>query len=525
MSALPRTLSGVLAAAARESPDTVAVIDGERRITVAQLHAMVGRAARGLVARGLRAGERVAVWGPNSANTAIAMLAVPVAGGVVVPLNTRYTRFEVGHLLRAARCRLIIAQDEFLRRSLAAEAVEVAGGVPVLTMGTADVADAAAWSAVIDAGDGAGIAEAYAQRLAGQTGEDVVVVQFTSGSTGRPKGALLCQGPMIDSTRAWVKVVGMTGGDVYPVTYPLAHVGGLKTGLVSTILARATAVLFPVIDTASLVAGIQLHGATVFNGPPTVLRTVLQAVTDGQLDRRTAVRVVVTGSAVVPQRLVRELSDLLGVRDVVIAYGLTEATGVCTMTRRGDPLDLVCTTIGGAIDGVQLRVVDQRGEPCATGTPGEIEVRGETVMAGYLDDTEATDAVLHDGWLRTGDVGWLGEDGYVRLVDRVRDLIVVGGFNVSPAEVEQAIAEIESVAEVSVVGVADERLGEVPVAFVVPRGSYTVDSGLIVAWCREHLANFKVPRHVWAVDALPRTSAGKVAKPELRIQAGQLVSR
>jgi acyl-CoA synthetase (AMP-forming)/AMP-acid ligase II len=328
---------------------------------------------------------------------------------------------------------------------------------------------------------------------------------------------------MLATSATWADVVGLRRGDVYPVTYPLAHAGGYKTGLLTTLAARATAVLFPVVSTEALVAAVSAHHATIVNGPPPVLRSLLSAVRDGLLPASTRIRTVVTGSAIVPPPLIRELSQVLGVADVINAYGLTEATGVCMMTRRGDPVELVCETVGTAIDGVQVRMA-------GTGQTGEIEVRGPNVMVGYLDDPAATAEVMDDGWLRTGDIGWIGDDGYVRIVGRAKDMVVVGGFNVYPAEVEHVLADHPGVSEAAVVGVPDDRLGEVVVAFVIPPAASSAtslatgpatgpDPDELVRWCRDRLANFKVPRRVWIVESLPRAAVGKIAKPELRERA------
>jgi acyl-CoA synthetase (AMP-forming)/AMP-acid ligase II len=210
---------------------------------------------------------------------------------------------------------------------------------------------------------------------------------------------------------------------------------------------------------------------------------------------------------------------VLGLDLVVTAYGLTEFTGVCTMTRPGDPIEVVAETSGRPISGVEVRIVDEDGAPVELGTRGEIAVRGIGVMRGYLGDPEATSEIIRDGWLATGDVGWIGEDGNLRIVDRLKDMLVVGGFNVYPAEVEHALLAHPAVSQVAVIGLPDELLGEVPAAFVVPTSGTEVDVPALVDHCRERLAKFKVPRTVWVVDQLPLNAVGKVAKAELRADA------
>jgi acyl-CoA synthetase (AMP-forming)/AMP-acid ligase II len=541
---LSRTIAGELSAAAAGYPDGVAICDEAEHRTFGELRRDVWQAAEGLLAGGLRPGDRVALWAPNTLDAAIALLAVAVAGGVVVPLNTRYRRHEMAEILRRAQCRMVIAPGSFLGRPFAAEALEVAGGASVVSLGGHDPAGARPWPEIV-AGGTETSGQELAARIATQSGADAAVVQYTSGTTGQPKGAVLRQGPMLATAATWAEVVGMRHGDVYPVTYPLAHVGGFKTGVLTTLAARATCVLFPVVNTETLVAVISAHQPTIVNGPPPVLRSLLSAVRDGLLPASTRIRIVVTGSAIVPPPLVRDLARVLGVADVIIAYGLTEATGVCTMTRRGDPLELVCETVGTVIEGVQVRIApapatggDEFPAEFPAGAPegadrpagtGEIEVRGPNVMVGYLDDPGATAEVMDDGWLRTGDVGWIGDDGYVRIVGRTKDMVVVGGFNVYPAEVEHVLADHPGVSEAAVVGVPDDRLGEVVVAFVVPSAATTATTttttttttapATLLQWCRDRLANFKVPRHVWIVESLPRGAVGKIAKSDLRARA------
>jgi HIP---CoA ligase len=526
------TVAGELSAAAAEYPDEVAVYYEGEQLTFSELHAEIWQAARGLLGRGVRPGDRVALWAPNTLDTAIALLAIAVAGGVVVPLNTRYRSREITAILQRAQCGMVVAPGSFLGRSFAAEALEAAGSATVVSLGGCDPAGAQPWSEIVaGATDSSG--QQLEARIAAQCGDDAVVVQYTSGTTGQPRGAVLRQGPMLATAATWSDVVGMRLGDVYPVTYPLSHVGGFKTGLVTTLVARASAVLFPVVTTETLVAAISAHDATIVNGPPPVLRSLLSAVRDGLLPAPARLRAVVTGSAIVPPSLVRELTRVLGVADVIIAYGLTEATGVCTMTRRGDPLGLVCETIGRPIDGVQVRIapaITTGGDQSPAAAPesaarpagaeiGEIEVRGPNVMIGYLGDPAATAEVIDDGWLRTGDIGWIGADEYVRIVGRAKDMVVVGGFNVYPAEIEHVLAEHPDVAEAAVVGIPDDRLGEVVVAFVVPSAAATPAPDTLAQWCRERLANFKVPRHVWIAESLPRGAVGKIAKTDLRTRA------
>ncbi|OLF13910.1 hypothetical protein BLA60_01625 [Actinophytocola xinjiangensis] len=488
-------LADLLADAAEDSPTTAALRCGADRLTYAELATTVRRGAAAWLALGLAPGERVAAWAVNTLDCAVAMLSVVVAGGALVPLNPRYTPAEASAILARAGCRFLLVPDAFRDRPLATEAAAFVAPQRLVRLGG-------------PAGPGLRWSDLLGPAEHGGTPVEHAVVQFTSGTTGTPKGAVLRQAPLVATAATWAATVGLRRADVFPVTYPLAHVGGFKTGLLSPFHARATAVLLPHVSRASVVELVGGGEVAVFNAPPTVQGYVLDALRAGELPADPGVRTAVIGSAVVPPDLVRALRAELGVRDVVIGYGLTEATGVCTMTRPGDPPDLPETSIGAPIEGVEVRIAgrDERGPDQV----GELEVRGANVMAGYLDDPAATAEVVHDGWLRTGDLAWLGVDGNVRIVGRARELIIVGGFNVYPAEVEHALREHPAVREAAVVGVPHERLGEAPAAFVVADGEPD-----LLGWARGRLADFKVPRHLWFVDALPRGAVGKVAKPEL----------
>jgi acyl-CoA synthetase (AMP-forming)/AMP-acid ligase II len=230
-----------------------------------------------------------------------------------------------------------------------------------------------------------------------------------------------------------------------------------------------------------------------------------------------SLRLAVTGAAVIPVELVRQMRDVLGFETVITGYGLTEACGIATMCRHDDDPETIATTSGRAIPGVEVQVVDDDGKQVGSGDAGEVVVRGYNVMLGYLGEPSETAATIDaDGWLHTGDIGVMDERGYLRITDRKKDIFIVGGFNAYPAEIENAILANDAVAQVAVVGIPDARLGEVGAAFVVPKAGKTVDPDRLIAWCRERMANFKVPRKVEVVDALPLNASGKVLKYQLR---------
>ncbi|MDX6740960.1 AMP-binding protein [Actinocorallia sp. A-T 12471] len=481
----PDTLPGVLELTAREHPTRPAVRDP--RLTYPELLDAAVDAAAGLVGLGVRPGESVGIWLPNGLPWIVVSYAALCAGARLVPLNTRYTATEAADLVARSGCRVVVA-----------------GGAGAGGRDLADLAAEAGAPLVVSPDDLTGTpadrAEAV-RRMAALRPDTVSHVQYTSGTTGRPKGALLRHGGLVETTRAWARITGLRAGDVYPVVAPFAHIGGHKTGLLACAVAEAAVIPVPSLDPAALAATVAARGVTFLQGPPALFRALLAE--PGM--PRGVVRVAVTGAAVVPRDLVGALRERLGVRHVFTAYGLTEAGGVCTMGRADDPVTVVAETAGRPIPGTEVRIDAPDG-------PGEILVRGPGLMSGYLDDPAATAEAFADGWLRTGDVGELDAAGRLRVVDRLKDVVIVGGLNVYPAEVEHVLRVAAGVGAAAVVGIPHDRLGEVPAAFVVGGGP----AEAIVARCAARLAAFKVPRTVWHVDALPLTAAGKVDKAALR---------
>jgi acyl-CoA synthetase (AMP-forming)/AMP-acid ligase II len=444
----------------------------------------------------------VALWGANSPEWVVADLAVLVAGGVVVPLNHRYRLAEVADIVERADCRIVLADGGLPAAEAATldrrRVLGLTGGTPAAVPRLAELAAAAA------------------PRIGHRVRpDDVSHIQFTSGTTGRPKGALLVHRSMVVTTARWIDAVGLGPGDRYPVVAPFSHLGGHKTGIVACLLAGATLRPMPALDLDRMVELVGVGAVSVLQGPPAMLLPLLDRLEEGGVDT-SGVAVVVTGAAAVPADLVHRLRRVLGQADVVTAYGLTEATGVCTMTRRGDPVPTIATTCGRPIEGVEVRVVDPGGRAVAPGRAGEVEVRGDGLMAGYLDDPEATAEAVVDGWLRTGDVGTLDDAGNLSIVDRLKDVVVVGGLNVYPAEVERVLADHPAVAAAAVVGEPHQRMGEVPVAFVVPAGRTRLVPEELLEHCRRRLAPFKLPRRMLVAPTLPHNAAGKVDKQALR---------
>jgi len=517
---LPRTIPDAVLLAAQRFGDDEALVDGSTRLTFGDLSAAVDDVARALVASDVQPGDRVAIWAPNSAPWVVVALGVYAAGAVLVPLNTRYKGEEAGHVLRTSGARLLFGVTDFLGVDLVAlldgvpglgrldETVVLEGPVPP---------GCTPYSAFAARTTRVGRSEIDRRRDALDGGDPCDII-FTSGTTGSPKGAVLGHEASVRTYLAWTDLVGLRRGDRYLVVYPFFHTAGLKSGVLACILRGATIVPQAVFDVALVMRRVVEERITMLPGPPTVFQSILNDPDFASFDL-SSLRLAVTGAATVPVEVVRRMRDELRFETVVTGYGLTETTGTVSMCRHDDPPEVIATTVGRPLPGVEVRVVDATGVDVGREEPGEILVRGFNVMQEYFEDPAATRGAVDDnGWLRTGDIGVLGDDGNLRITDRKKDMFIVGGFNAYPAEIEGIMVRHPQVAQVAVVGVPDERLGEVGVAFVVARPGATIDPDELVAWCREHMANFKVPRAVRVVEALPLNPTGKVMKFKLREQ-------
>ncbi|MEU6595508.1 FadD3 family acyl-CoA ligase [Streptomyces sp. NPDC046881] len=524
MTASWETIPELVRWAAGRFADTEAVVDGRTRITYAELGARIERAAAACLARGVEMGDRVAVWAPNTLDWIVASLGAVSAGAVLVPLNTRFKGTEAADVLRRSGARLLFVTGTFLGTSYVASLRRAAGaGTPaagrplpalpalhrVVVLSDDAPPDFETWKNFLAAGEGVPGPDvrARAQELTRSALSDIV---FTSGTTGRPKGAMITHGQTLRAYETWADLAGLRPSDRYLIINPFFHTFGYKAGVLACLMRGATMIPQPVFNVGTALANIAAERISVLPGPPTLHQQLLDHPARAAHDLST-LRLVVTGAAVVPLRLVERLREELGVGTVLTAYGLSEATGIVTMCRRGDDPKLIASTSGRAIPGTEVRVAGP------TGTPGEVLVRGFNVMRGYYEDPEATsEAVTPDGWLRTGDVGVLDEAGNLRITDRLKDMFIVGGFNAYPAEIEQLLLTHPDVTDAAVIGVPDPRLGEVAKAYVVRRPHSHLTSDDLITWSRREMANYKVPRSVEFLPCLPRNASGKVLKGELR---------
>ena len=516
------SIPGLARSAAERFGAAEAVVDGDVVLSFEALAAAAAEAGRAFVAAGVEPGDRVAIWSPNVWEWIVALLGLQSAGGVVVPINTRYKGDEAAYILRASRARILVTVQGFLGNDYVAmleghdlphleHTVVLRGDAPAGTVPWADFV-----------ASGAGVAPRVVDdRVAALTADQPSDILFTSGTTGNPKGVVATHGQTLRGFADWAAIVGLRQTDRYLVVNPFFHSFGYKAGIVACLTVGATLVPQAVFDIPMAMANVAEHRITALPGPPAIYQTFLN---HPDLDRAAmqSLRLAVTGAAPVPVELIKRMEDELGFETVVTAYGLTETCGIVSVCWPDDPPELISGSSGRAIPGVEVRVVDDDGQDRPHGEAGEILVRGYNVMQGYFEDPEQTAATIDaDGWLHTGDIGTMDAGGYLTITDRKKDMFITGGFNVYPAEVERVLLTHPSVAQVAVIGMPDERMGEMGLAFVVPVADAAPDATEIITWSREHLANFKVPRQVRFVDALPMNASNKVLKGELRSLAAE----
>jgi acyl-CoA synthetase (AMP-forming)/AMP-acid ligase II len=471
----------VLSAADRFG-DAEAVVDGPLRLTFAELVDRIRCAAGSFADLGVGKGERVAIWAPNSAEWIIAAFGLLTAGGVLVPVNTRFKAEEAGDIIARSGVKAVLIQKGFLGQDYALSSSKPFGLPPVIDLKSGFLSSGSPFERAV-------------------SGTDISDIIFTSGTTGRPKGAMMNHVQTLRMYEEWATLADLREGDRYLQINPYFHTFGLKAGLVTSFLRGATMLPVAVFDVDTVVDLIERERITMLPGPPTLYHSLLTVSDKSKLS---TLRAGVTGAADIPVELVRRIHGELPFQTLMTGYGLTEAGNV-TLSLPGDSFEDVATTAGVPCEGVEVRVADD----------GEVLARGYGVMQGYLDDAAATaQAIDADGWLHTGDLGNFTETGRLRIVGRKKDMFIVGGFNAYPAEIEGFLLNHPAVAQAAVIGVPDERLGQVGKAFVVPKAALEADE--LVDWCRERMAGFKVPRSVEFLDALPLNATGKVMKDLLR---------
>ncbi len=510
------TLPQVIQQAAATYGDKVAISDGECELSYAELDAARVESGRAFLAAGLEKGDRFAIWAPNIYQWIIAAIGAQSIGAVLVPLNTRLKGAEAAYILQASGAKLLFTVSDFLNVSYP----DLLQGQDLpdleqIVMLSGEAEGAASWQDFLSAGGTveAGRVEEIASSL---DPEDTLDILFTSGTTGKPKGVITCHGQNIRVFDVWSATVGLRSDDNYLIINPFFHSFGYKAGWLAAFIRGARIIPVKSFDLDAVLAQIEREKISMIPGPPTIYQSLLSHPQRGNYDL-SSLRLAVTGAAPVPVQLVDDMREELGFEVVVTAYGLTETCGVVSICRPDDSAERISHSSGLAMDGVEMKCVDLEGGEVEPGVEGEIWCRGYNVMRGYFNNPEETrKAITEDGWLKTGDIGVMDVDGYVRITDRIKDMFIVGGFNCYPAEIENSLCSMPGVARAAVIGVPDERMGEVAKAFIIASAESALDEAGVIAWSRDNMANYKVPRSVSFLQEFPMNAGGKVLKGDLR---------
>jgi fatty-acyl-CoA synthase len=530
------TLGQMLDAAAGRNPSQEAIVFKGERVSYGALKRRADAFARGLLALGLGPGDHVVVWMPNRVEWNVANLGIAKAGGVTVTCNSRYKAFEVEYVLGHSDAKALILADRFDAAGIdyieilleICPEIERSGGrlrsarfpslEHVIVLGDRVPAGCRPWTDIERLGSSIRAPALDGIRVGP---DDAAAMLYTSGTTGEPKGCLLSHGNIYYKCRVYQDLHGWTARDRYLVPVPYFHIFGAMGGVAANCLAGSTQVVMDVFDPAEAMRLIEAERVTIFSGVPTMFITMLGHPSFGRFDLR-SLRTGSIGAAPVPVEIMRKILDSdhgLGM-DALVVYGLTEATGGTHWTRPGDPIDKRVSTVGLRTPEIEDRIVDAvTGAPLGPGEEGEVCIAGPTLMLGYYKNPAATAEKIRDGWLHTGDMGVKDSDGYVRITGRLTDMIIVGGFNTYPAEIENFFLRHPKVLDVSIVGVPDPVMGEAVMAFVIPKAGETLTEENIAAFARGRIANFKVPKYIEIVEGFPLTGSGKVQKFKQRAYA------
>lgn len=511
--------------AAEQYAGIAALEDGGICIDYADLPEQALKIARGLIHQGIQPGDRVAIWAPNSARWVLAALGLQMAGAVMVPLNTRMKALEAADILERSGAKVLFMVGDFLdvdypEMILSACPETVALRVVMTPRSGTELPATLDWNDFVRLGEQVE-PEVALKRAQSVTAEHLSDLMFTSGTTGKPKGVMSAHGACLQAFTEFVKVLGLQPGDRYLVVNPFFHAFGYKAGWLTCLLAGATIIPQTVFDAEEVFKRIEQERINVLPGPPTLYLSLLAHPLLASADL-SSLRVAVTGAATIPPVLIERMREELGFKVVTTAYGLTECGGLATICSPDDDASTIASTSGRAIPGTEVTVQDPEGNILPTNEAGEICLRGFHVMQGYYQNEAATaETIDSDGWLHTGDIGTLDEHGNLKITDRLKDMFIVGGFNCYPAEIEAMLAKHPAIAQSAVIGVPDERMGEVGCAFVVCRHGEELQEAELIQWARQNMANYKVPRYVRFTTALPMNASNKVVKAELAEQFRQ----
>jgi len=502
--------------------------EGGGVISFAGFRERVARLARALIAQGVEHGDRVAIWAPNSPEWIIAASAIESIGAIMVPINTRFKGGEAGYVLAKTRACLLFTVGSFLGNDYAALLRGACGG----DGGDHPVADLPHLRHIVllDGPDLAALEmemadeTALADRIAAVGPETIADILFTSGTTGQPKGAMHNHGQALWMPAIWNWSNDLRAGDRMVIINPFFHSFGYRSGWVSALIAGITVYPLASFDAEAVLDLIERERISVLMGPPTIFFSLMEHPRFGDHDIG-SLRVGHTGASNVPVDLIRAGKEVFGFDLFLTSFGQTETTALVTVNTPKDSFETIARTVGRPLPSVELKIVDGEGQAVPQGESGELLVRGPNVMQGYFEEPEQTAATIDaEGWLHTGDVGCIGEDGTLRILDRLKDVVIVGGFNAYPAEIENILRKHPAIADICIIAWPDERMGEVCAACVIPQPGESLTLAELTRWSREQMANYKVPRHLFLVSDFPRTPLGKVQKFLLRDQVKAAVT-
>lgn len=527
---LDQTIAQALSNAARQWPDVEAVVVPHQgtRLTYAQLDQRVDLLGRGFLSLGLQPGERIAIWAPNCVEWLLTQLAAASVGLVLVNLNPAYRAAEAAFALRKTQTKALVAASRFKSSDylamIDAIGARAAGGdgeaCPDLAYlikldggarpGWIEFADVEAAGSIVAQNEIANIREALHP-------DDAVNIQFTSGTTGTPKGATLSHRNILNNGFFVGNAIRLVAGDRLCLPVPLYHCFGMVMGNLACLAHGVTMVYpSPSFDPLATLRAVQAERCSALYGVPTMFIAMLQHPDFSTFDLTTLRTGIMAGSPC-PIEIMREVVDRMDMSEVIIAYGMTETSPVSFAGATDDPLWRRVETVGRIMPHLAAKIVDEFGATVPVGQPGEVCVRGYSVMLGYWGDPEATDAVLDDdGWMHTGDIGRIDTAGYCRIVGRLKDMIIRGGENVYPREIEEFLYQHPAVEDVAVVGIPDQRMGEEICAWIKVRSSSQLTAQEVRDFCADRIAHYKIPKVIRFVDEFPMTITGKVQKYEIR---------
>ncbi len=517
---LEETIGACLRRIAGEWGEREALVSCEQdlRFTYSELDAAVDRLAHGLLAAGLERGDRVGIWSPNCAEWTLAQFATARAGVILVNVNPAYRTSELAYALRHSGCRMLISARETKNSDYAAMVEEVRGDLPELERVV--WLDDPTWEELLAAGDGVDGA-ALTAREGELTPEQPINIQYTSGTTGLPKGATLSHRNILGNGFLVGEGCRYTERDRVCIPVPFYHCFGMVMGNLGALTHGSCAVIpAGAFDPEATLAATAAERCTSLYGVPTMFIAELDHPRFAEFDL-TGLRTGIMAGSPCPVEVMRRVIAEMHMDEVTICYGMTETSPVSTQTAADDPLEKRVGTVGRVHPHVEVKVADpESGATVARGETGELCTRGYSVMLGYWEDEERTaEAIDAEGWMHTGDLATMDEEGYLAIVGRSKDMVIRGGENIYPREVEEFLYSHPGIADVQVIGVPDERYGEELMAWVIPRPGADLDPEAVRDFCRGRIAHFKVPRHVKLVDSFPMTVTGKVQKFKMRESA------